>query len=232
MATTITIDASQEGSEPTFSMQNHSEGLWRQTQNEYVETHEGIKHRFQDVTLEDEHLEGHFDFNSYAADLRVAYPQLDAAINWAAKGNAHGFDVAAFNAAVDSENLSDINAGADRLVAMYLEATNTPEVANDSHEEDDSNEAVSEWFDNLSDDFIDNTLDDISNASYTPDQVDAFEELAQSYDDSSIEAAILSLGASIGRGELSGDDAIAWALENFSEADLAAAYVQLSHQLN
>ena len=237
MATTISIDASQEGAEPSFSIQNHSEGLWRRGEGDYVETHEGVKHRFQDVVLTDEHLEGSFDFTSYASDLNTAYPSLQSAIAWAAKGNAHGFDVAGFNAAIDNQDLTEINAGAERLIALYQEANQAPpeQIPDDDDDESDEDEFtdLDDWFvENVTDEFIEETIDQISDSSFTSDQVTAMEDLSSSYEPGSVESAILQLGVAIGNGSMTGDDAIAWALENYSESQLAAAYIQLSQQLN
>ena len=236
MAHTVTIDASNPDQSPSFVMENKSEGLWRQTQNEYVETNEGIKHRFQDVTLESEQNEGHFDFSDYATTLNTAYPSLQSAIAWAAKGGAPSFDAAAFNASVDKQDLTEINAGAERLIALYEEANQAPpekpvDEADDSDEEEFTD--LDDWYvENVSDEFVESTLSQITDASFDSTQVEAMQDLASSYEAGTPEAAILRLGVAIGNGQMSGDDAISLALDKFSEPQLAAAYIRLTQQLN
>lgn len=198
---------------------------WSSSDNDIVERSDGSRaHIFGDVELSDE-VDG-FDFDAYAADLRSAYPALDNAVEWASRTGAAGFDVDGYNNAIDVEDLEAINAYAEKLIALYEEAATQEEV--DTNEEPTE---LEEWYNEIDSEVIDATVDEIADADYTYEQVSQMEELAEQYAPGSTESTILSLGVAIGNGEMSGEEALQWALENFNEAELTRAYFHLQQQL-
>jgi hypothetical protein len=229
--TTVNPVVSEDGTYLGSEIADNSNHDWKSLQNEYVETFDGrIAHRFADVELEDEAQEGKFDFIDYATSLRQANPTLDAAIVWAAQGGAAGFDIQGYNDAVDAEDLDKINQLTEQLCGLYAEAQveGQPEPL-----EDDEPSELDEWFDqNVSDEFIAETVEAITEADFTEDQVMQLQDLQDQYQPDSIESVILQLGVGIGNGDITGEEALDFALQNFGEAELAKAYLELSNILN
>jgi hypothetical protein len=206
---------------------------WQSSDSDIIERNDGSRaHIFGDVELSDE-VEG-FNFDSYAETLRSAYPTLDSAIAWAAQGGAVGLDVDAFNRAIDTENLEALNENIERLTQLYQEALVTQQQQEETTEETDTEPTeLDEWFaENMTEEVITQTVNEISSAEYSEEQVDQMAELRESYAADSPQALILNLGTAMGLGEASGQDAIEYALSQFSEAELAAAYFELTNILN
>jgi hypothetical protein len=201
---------------------------WSSSDADIIERSDGSRaHIFGDVELDDE-VDG-FNFDAYAADLRSAYPALDDAIAWASRTGAAGFDVDGYNTAIDVEDLEAINAYSEKLIAMYEEALQSTD--EETTEEVEPTE-LDEWYNEIDSDVIDTVVDEIADASYSYEQVSQMEELAEQYTPGSTESTILSLGVAIGNGDMSGEEALQWALDNFNEAELTRAYFQLQQQLS
>jgi len=58
------------------------------------------------------------------------------------------------------------------------------------------------------------------------------QDLQQNYSPDTAEHFLLELGQAITNGEIDGSEAIQYALQSFSEAEVARAYVALSNILN
>jgi hypothetical protein len=202
---------------------------WQSSDADIIERADGSRaHIFGDVELDSDN-EG-FSFDSYAADLRVAFPQLDSAIAWAAQSGAPGFDIQGYNNAVDVEDLEAINAYSERLIGLYEEALQSQEV---EESEDEESTDLDVWFEeNITDEYIDETIDEISDVSYTYEQGEQMQDLQENYAPDTPEHFLLELGQAITNGEISGEEAIQYALQSFSEAEVARAYVALQYQLN
>jgi hypothetical protein len=226
--TTINPIVDSEGNYVGSEIVDNRSG-WQSSDADIIERADGSRaHIFGDVELDSDN-EG-FSFDSYAADLRTAYPQLDSAIAWAAQSGAPGFDIAGYNNAVDVEDLEAINAYSERLIGLYEEALQSQEV---EETEDEPDTELDSWFEeNISDEYIDGVIDQITDAEFTYEQGEQMQDLQENYAPDTPEHFLLELGQAITNGEISGEEAIQYALQSFSEAEVARAYVALQYQLN
>jgi hypothetical protein len=235
--TTINPIVDSEGNYAGSEIVGERQG-WQSSDADIIERADGSRaHIFGDVELDSDN-EG-FSFDSYAADLRVAYPQLDSAIAWAAQSGAPGFDIAGYNNAVDTEDLEAINAYSERLIGLYEEALQSQSgeqresLTEVEETEEEPDTELDSWFEqNITDEFIDETIDHITDAEFTYEQGEQMQDLQENYSPDTAEHFLLELGQAITNGEISGEEAIQYALQSFSEAEVARAYVTLQSQLN
>jgi hypothetical protein len=116
------------------------------------------------------------------------------------------------------------------LIGLYEEALQSQEV---EESEDEESTDLDVWFEqNITDEYIDQTIDEISDVSYTYEQGEQMQDLQENYAPDTPEHFLLELGQAITNGEISGEEAIQYALQSFSEAEVARAYVALQYQLN
>lgn len=217
MAHFVNPVVSEDGTYLGSNIENHSEGLWKQDQG-YVQLEDGRHvNAFADIELETESEDqGGFDFDSYSDTLIQLYPTLPDAIQFAASGQAHGFDVKGFNDALERQDLNTVNEQIERLLSIYQESVQQPEV----QEED------------RADDFFTSEVETLRNAEYTPEQAQQLGQAAAAYEEGTPEHYILSVGQFVARGELTFDQAFETASQFFSQDELVAAYQQLQHTLN
>lgn len=234
MAHFVNPVVSEDGSYLGSEIETHSEGLYKQDQG-YVQTSDGrVQHAFQDVELEDEYaLQGGFDFESYAESLAEVTPELGQMIRWAASGEAYGFDARSFNDAVDSQDLNEINKGLEQLALLYRDAhpdqplpTSRNEASEELTDEDESDEPQ------VDESYVQQELETLRNTTYTEEQVEYMADVQAEYDEGSTESFLLELGQVIGRGEMTFDEALNYAMQHVPTEQLITAYNALSKRPN
>ena len=237
----VTPVANADGTVVDFTVSNHRElhhGLVDPTGADYREHNDGsIHHVMEDVTLEES--DGGFDFDTYAQALRDVYPQMNGMLQYAATNMPPEFSIE-FNQAVQNQDLDSIGQYLHQLAERYESETGNVILQQEDQEQEDNpdeldpNQAeLQEWYaDNITDEFIDETLDTLVSNDLTEDHYYVMEEALGSVAEGSAESAILEVGMAVAQGQMDMTSAINHIVDQYGEAQAAAAYIQLSHLLN
>ena len=231
-----------QGEVVDFEVINHRQGSARMQTQDYLEQSDGsYRHVYQDVQLESDQQDVssmNFQMDAYQQALVDSIPNLQDAIQWV----EHSPDFTAeelqeYNTALDNQDLDAINRFYERLMPLYhkamAESQESQQQPEPTDEEDleNINGNIEEWFDNLSDDFIDGVVDDLYEQNFTSEQVQIMDSLSAQYDDDSAHHDILEFGQQIAQGVMTLDDAIETLIASYGEAVTAAAYIELQHMI-
>ena len=198
----------------------HRAGTWT-GEEDFVEQDDGsYRHIYQDTDTDIDNDANLFQWEDYLTDYCEAYPNIEAAVQWAknAPELPEGF-AAEFDEAVDSKNLQRFNEMAEVLMDIYQSAQ-----MDDFQEELGSDE---EFYEQLDDETFNADLEELQNAEFSYDQAETMAEVATSYEQGSVEHAILSAGVDLAFGKADIQDVINGVVERYGEATAVAAYYRL-----
>ena len=133
-----------------------------------------------------------------------------------------------FNSKVGTGEPQDIEAAFEWL----KNEMETHEVETNEDSDESEFDEVDEWYDSLSDEVLDETVEAILDMDITADEVQRMGEMATQYDEDSAQNAILMAGQLVGLGRMTIEDAIDEITETFGESRAAAAYFELSNRFN
>lgn len=212
----------------------------RSWQDDFVMDSEGQYHHvMQEVELNDESSPTSFDEDAYISNLYEANPQLQSAIAWGAD-NLSQDQLDVYNKLVDSKDLDDVNQAVDWILNQYQENAYQPEIETDEpYEESNDNDSLLEpdtveRIESLSDDEVDVLNDAIdvlaSNEPAGSTVASQWEDFAVQAEDSgnTCMAYVASATAQYHAGEISAEEAIATALNNFDLHELQQVYSYLN----
>ena len=231
-----------QGDVVDFQVITHRQGNADLIQQDYIEQPNGtFKHIYQDVHLESDRQDtgNWFAMGEYQQALVESMPDLPAAIKWVEHSpDFTAEELQAYNAAFDSQDLKTMNEFYERLMPLYRQAVaeqqhpqQSPDLTDDDGEFKSDNVDVEEWFDELSDDFIDSTVNSLYETEFDADSVEIMDSLATQYEPGGAHFEILQVGQQIANGSLTVDDAIDQITSEFGEAMAAAAYIELQHMI-
>ena len=185
-------------------------------EDEYGQTH----HLMEDVEIEDDTDPNEFSDDAYIALLYDVHPELTEAVAWSHQ-NLTNDEATWYNQMIDSEDLDDVNAAVEFLLAKY--ATEA-EVVTDE-EEDVSEEQTEEDEEELEVPSLESLYEQ------EPDVDTAMEHAQLAQDTEGVESLLWSLSASFFNGDLTQDEAIEAALSSgYSRNELIEMYNLLSSQ--
>ena len=231
-----------QGEVVDFQVISHRQGNAHLNTQDYIEQSDGsFKHIYQDVSLVSDKQDVssmNFQMSSYQQALVEAMPELPAAIQWVE--NSPDFTVEEleeYNQALDNNDLDAINRFYERLLPLYRQALaeqqqpqQSPDDADDE-EYNKGNDQIEEWFDELPDEFIDATVDELYETDFDSSKVQIMDSLSTQYEPNSAHFEILQAGQQIANGSMTVDDAIDQITSEFGEAVAAAAYIELQHMI-
>ena len=229
-----------EGDVVDFQVISHRQGNAHLNTQDYIEQPDGsFKHVFQDVSLESDKQDVspmNFQMSSYQQALVEAMPDLPAAIQWVE--NSPDFTVEEleeYNQALDNNDLDAINRFYERLLPLYRQAVAEQSQQSESYEYDDTDaddSELTEWYEDLSDDLIADTVDEIMETTeFSDEQIHMMGTLSDDFEEGTPENQILLAGQLIAQGELSPSDAMEQIIEMYGEAEAARAYFYLQNKL-
>jgi hypothetical protein len=240
MAWTVTPEANSEGNVVGFGAVEHQEGFGRFSQEDYIQTDQGVKHVFQDVELADEGSE-EFSEDGYWQAVADLYPDTYQALEWAAD-NVSKELIADYNNALDNDDRREVNRLLDRIVGDYREALQTfPEEPTEGFEEDEVVDELEEYSGTLEEEYdaldeadkevVDAAIDDLIASEPLGDEVSAqWQDAVYAYQEAGDEvgAAVCAAVAAVHDGSVSQQDAISYIISNFPMKDVVRAYQQLN----
>ena len=99
-------------------------------------------------------------------------------------------------------------------------------------EETDTDSQIEEWYEGLSDEFIDEQVDKLYDQEFSSQDVELMSTLQTQYEPDSPHHNILYAGQQIANGVISVEEAIDLVTQEYGEAAAVAAYVELQHLIN
>ena len=229
-----------EGNVVGFSTTAKTEGFGRYSQNDYIETDQGVKHVFQDVELQDEDSE-EFSEDTYWQAVANLYPDTYQALEWAAD-NVPKELIADYNNAIDNDDRREANRLLERIVGDYREAVESPpQSPTDSLEDEEGVDDLEEYSGTLEEEYdaldeddraaVDVALDDLIGSEPLGDGVSAqWQEAVYAYQEAGddVGAAVCAAVAAVHDGSVTQQEAISYIISNFPMKDVVRAYRQMA----
>ena len=133
---------------------------------------------------------------------------------------------------MNCDDLDLLNRMTEQLLELYRSSSSQPESIQSEDQEYDEESAVNEWYDELPEDYIDETVEYLQDLDIDPEQAQAMDALSYTYDADSVQRAILAAGQGVYEGNMSMADAIIEITDTYGEPAAFAAYVELHSLLN
>ena len=206
---------------------------------DFYEDEQGqMKHVMQDTQLAEPEDAHSFDQEDYFLALQEADPRITDAIDLAPNFFTRE-QIEDYDRKVNSGNLDDIHSALEYLLKNYEEweaqsQNQSIQADNEDGDETEPNEQeqVIEWFNDLSDQDIDDAVDELYELEFDDQAVMALQDATEGFAEGSVHADILNAGLMVANGSISMDDAIETITSQHGEASATAAYFQLQQLLN
>ena len=229
-----------EGNVVGFSTTAKTEGYGRFSQNDYIETDQGVRHIFQDVELADEDSE-EFSEETYWQAVANLYPDTYQALEWAAD-NVPKELIADYNNAIDNDDRLEANKLLERIVGDYREASESPpQSPTDGLEDDEAVDDLEQYSGTLEEEYdaldeddraaVDVALDDLIGSEPLGDGVSAqWQDAVYAYQEAGddVGAAVCAAVAAVHDGSVTQQEAISYIISNFPMKDVVRAYRQMN----
>ena len=224
MSWTVTPSVDSEGNVTSFETEQQTEGHWRGSEKDFVyndltgETH----HVFENVELNED--EGGYDSDDYWDAVVATEPDVHDALSWAASNLSKDF-LSDYNAALDSDNHKEVHQYLQMILEEYRSSSpnqeDTYEPQEDTYEEEDEalTQEESEYAKEVLTGLSQNEPAGEEYANEWQSAVDTYQAAGDE-----VAAGVAAATAAFHSGQVSAEDAINWALQNFNARDLDRVY--------